>query len=101
MCGIVAFVDNEDPKVKDSLIRKMKNRIIHRGPDSEGQYVDENVALGFRRLSFIDVKSGNQPIFNEDNSMAIEFNGEIYNFKELREELIDLGHTLKPMPILK
>ena len=95
MCGIVAFVDNEDPKVKDSLIRKMKNRIIHRGPDSEGQYVDENVALGFRRLSFIDVKSGNQPIFNEDNSMAIEFNGEIYNFKELREELIDLGHTFK------
>ena len=95
MCGIVAFVDNEDPKLKDSLIRKMKNRIIHRGPDSEGQYVDENVALGFRRLSFIDVKSGNQPIFNEDNSKAIEFNGEIYNFQELREELIDLGHTFK------
>lgn len=95
MCGIVAFVDNEDPKVKDSLIRKMKNRIIHRGPDSEGQYVDEDVALGFRRLSFVDVKSGGQPIFNADRSKAIEFNGEIYNFKELREELIEKGYEFK------
>ena len=86
MCGIVAFVDNEKPQIKDQLIKKMKDRIIHRGPDAEGQYVDDDVALGFRRLSFIDVKSGNQPIFNEDSSKAIEFNGEIYNFEELREE---------------
>lgn len=73
----------------------MKDRIIHRGPDAEGQYVDDDVALGFRRLSFVDVKSGNQPIFNEDGSKAIEFNGEIYNFEELREELIKDGHTFK------
>lgn len=95
MCGIVAFVDNEKPQIKDQLIKKMKDRIIHRGPDAEGQYVDDDVALGFRRLSFIDVKSGNQPIFNEDSSKAIEFNGEIYNFEELREELISKGHTFK------
>ena len=93
MCGIVAFVDNEKPQLKDTLIKKMKDRIIRRGPDDEGQYVDDNVALGFRRLSFVDVKSGNQPIFNEDQSKLIEFNGEIYNFEELRGELIEKGHT--------
>ena len=93
MCGIVAFVDNEKPQLKDTLIKKMKDRIIHRGPDAEGQYVDDDVALGFRRLSFVDVKSGNQPIFNEDQSKIIEFNGEIYNFEELRGELIEKGHT--------
>lgn len=93
MCGIVAFVDNEKSQLKDTLIKKMKDRIIHRGPDAEGQYVDDDVALGFRRLSFVDVKSGNQPIFNEDQSKIIEFNGEIYNFEELRGELIEKGHT--------
>lgn len=93
MCGIVAFVDNEKPQLKDTLIKKMKDQIIHRGPDAEGQYVDDDVALGFRRLSFVDVKSGNQPIFNEDQSKIIEFNGEIYNFEELRGELIEKGHT--------
>lgn len=93
MCGIVAFVDNEKPQLKDTLIKKMKDRLIHRGPDDEGQYVDDDVALGFRRLSFVDVKSGNQPIFNEDQSKIIEFNGEIYNFEELRGELIEKGHT--------
>ena len=93
MCGIVAFVDNEKPQLKDTLIKKMKDRIIHRGPDAEGQYVDDDVALGFRRLSFVEVKSGNQPIFNEDQSKLIEFNGEIYNFEELRGELIEKGHT--------
>ncbi|WP_283585894.1 asparagine synthase (glutamine-hydrolyzing) [Limosilactobacillus ingluviei] len=92
MCGIVTFVDNEAPQVKDSLIQTMMNRIIHRGPDDAGHFVDQGVAMGFRRLSFIDVKSGAQPIFNEDDSKAITFNGEIYNFKPLREELIELGH---------
>ncbi|MDO4903076.1 MAG: asparagine synthase (glutamine-hydrolyzing) [Limosilactobacillus sp.] len=93
MCGIVAFVDNEEPQLKDTLIKKMKDRIIHRGPDAEGQYVDDDVALGFRRLSFVDVKCGNQPILNEDNTKIIEFNGEIYNFEGLRDELIAKGHT--------
>lgn len=93
MCGIVAFVDNEKPQQKEVQIQKMMNRIIHRGPDDSGMFVDEQAALGFRRLSFIDVKSGNQPIFNEDDSKAVIFNGEIYNFKPLREELIKAGHT--------
>lgn len=93
MCGIVAFVDNEKPQLKDTLIEKMKDRIIHRGPDAEGKYVDDDVALGFRRLGFVDLKSGNQPIFNEDNTKIIEFNGEIYNFEELRAQLIEKGHT--------
>ena len=84
MCGIVAFVDNENPQQKEVQIQKMMNRIIHRGPDDSGMFVDEQAALGFRRLSFIDVKSGNQPIFNEDDSKAVIFNGEIYNFKPLR-----------------
>lgn len=93
MCGIVAFVDNEKPQLKEARIQKMMNRIIHRGPDDSGKFVDDHAALGFRRLSFVDVKSGNQPIFNEDDSKAIIFNGEIYNFQELREELVKAGHT--------
>ena len=92
MCGIVAFVDNEKPQVKESLIQKMMDRIIHRGPDDAGQFVDEHAALGHRRLSFVDVKSGKQPIFNENENLAILFNGEIYNFQPLREELIAAGH---------
>lgn len=93
MCGIVAYVNNDSLQSKDETIQKMMDRIIHRGPDDSGKFVDDHAALGFRRLSFIDVKSGKQPIFNEDDSKAILFNGEIYNFKELREELIALGHT--------
>lgn len=92
MCGIVGFTNN----IKDdgTVIKRMMNRIIHRGPDSEGSYVDENVALGFRRLSIIDLSDkGSQPIFNEDKSLVITFNGEIYNYRELRNELIKAGHS--------
>ena len=70
----------------------MADLIAHRGPDSEGYYTDKNIALGFRRLSIIDLKSGSQPIYNEDKSKVIIFNGEIYNFESLREELIEKGH---------
>ena len=70
----------------------MMNRIVHRGPDSAGKFIDEDVALGFRRLSIIDLAEGDQPMFNEDKSLVLTFNGEIYNFKELREELIAAGH---------
>ncbi|MEE5987941.1 asparagine synthase (glutamine-hydrolyzing) [Ligilactobacillus equi] len=93
MCGFVAYVNDDSLQMKETTIQKMMDRIIHRGPDDSGKFVDEHAALGFRRLSFIDVKSGNQPIFNEDDSKAILFNGEIYNFKELRQELEDAGHT--------
>lgn len=71
----------------------MADLIAHRGPDSEGYYTDENIALGFRRLSIIDLNNGSQPIYNEDKSKVIIFNGEIYNFEPLREDLIKKGHT--------
>ena len=69
------------------------DRIKHRGPDSDGKYVDEQIAMGFRRLSIIDLSDqGSQPIFNEDKSLVLTFNGEIYNYKDLREELVASGH---------
>ena len=70
-------------------------RIIHRGPDSEGEFIDDNIALGFRRLSIIDLGGGSQPIYNEDGSIAVVYNGETYNFMELREELASDGHVFK------
>ena len=92
MCGIVAFYD---PKIneKQAVIGKMMATIKHRGPSSDGYYTNDEVALGFRRLSIIDLRGGSQPIFNEDKTRAIIFNGEIYNFKPLREELIKAGHV--------
>ena len=95
MCGFVGFVDKKKKKDKDKIIKDMADAIIHRGPDSDGYYTDDKVALGFRRLSIIDLKGGDQPIYNEDNSMVITFNGEIYNYQELREELIEKGHKFK------
>lgn len=91
MCGFVGFTNF----IKDdgTVLERMMNRIIHRGPDSSGKFTDENTALGFRRLSIIDLKEGDQPMFNEDGSLVLVFNGEIYNFKELREELLKHGHT--------
>ena len=92
MCGIVAFYD---PKIneKQADIGKMMATIKHRGPSSDGYYTNDEVALGFRRLSIIDLRGGSQPIYNEDKTRAIIFNGEIYNFKPLREELIKAGHV--------
>ncbi|RMC38653.1 MULTISPECIES: asparagine synthase (glutamine-hydrolyzing) [unclassified Lactobacillus] len=92
MCGIVAFY-NPEINDKQAAIGKMMAAIKHRGPDSDGLYTNDKVALGFRRLSIIDLRGGSQPIFNEDKTRAIVFNGEIYNFKPLREELIEKGHT--------
>lgn len=94
MCGIVGFTNNIDNS--NDVLKKMMDRIRHRGPDAEGKYIDENIALGHRRLSIIDVSStGDQPIFNEDSSLVIVFNGEIYNYKDIRQELVEAGHTFK------
>ena len=92
MCGIVGFTNPvTDP---ENVLGRMMDRIKHRGPDAGGQYIDENIALGHRRLSIIDVSSsGDQPIFNEDKSKVIIFNGEIYNYRQLREKLVAAGHT--------
>ncbi|MDE5538982.1 MAG: asparagine synthase (glutamine-hydrolyzing), partial [Bacilli bacterium] len=95
MCGIVGFVDNKSKKEKDTIIKKMAERIKHRGPDDAGYYTDEDIALGHRRLSIIDLNSGKQPIYNEDKSKVIIFNGEIYNYKELKEDLLKCGHKFK------
>lgn len=94
MCGIVGFVDQLGKDEKKKTITDMMNAIIHRGPDSSGEYVDDSIAIGFRRLSIIDISNeGNQPIYNEDSSKLITFNGEIYNYKELKKDLIAKGHT--------
>ena len=91
MCGFVGFTNYiADDGV---VLSKMMESIVHRGPDSSGSYIDNGIALGFRRLSIIDLEGGNQPMFNEDESLVLVFNGEIYNYKELREELLRQGHT--------
>ena len=85
MCGINGIITKD--KNKKQLIKKMNDKIIHRGPNAEGTYIDETLALGQRRLSIIDLDSGNQPIYNEDKTIIIIYNGEIYNYKELKEDL--------------
>ncbi len=90
MCGFVGFTNYIDNS--NLVIGNMMDRIKHRGPDSEGKYVDEDIAMGFRRLSIIDLAQGSQPLYNEDNSKVLTFNGEIYNFQEIRETLIKAGH---------
>lgn len=89
ICGIIRKGDNKD------IIKKMNDRIMHRGPDGEGYYIDGDVAFGHRRLSIIDLSTGDQPIYNEDGSVVTVYNGEIYNYLELRSELESLGHEFK------
>ena len=93
MCGICGFT-GKLPDSKEVLTRMM-DRIKHRGPDSAGQFITDKAAWGFRRLSIIDLDNGSQPMFNEDNSIVIVFNGEIYNYKILREDLIAKGHVFR------
>lgn len=91
MCGFVGFVGNVEDR--EQVLEHMMDTIIHRGPDSSGKFVDEDAALGFRRLSIIDITSvGDQPLYNEDRSKVLVFNGEIYNYQELRKELVEAGH---------
>lgn len=90
MCGIVGFVSNDENK--GTIIKKMTDRISHRGPDEEGYYMDETVALGHRRLSIIDLESGTQPMVSKNQNIVVIFNGEIYNYLELKEELEKNGH---------
>ena len=93
MCGFAGFIDNLSIDRKNIIIKRMSDTIAHRGPDGEGFYTDDTIAMGFRRLSIIDLSTGDQPLYNEDRSLVINFNGEIYNYKELREELIAKGHV--------
>ena len=90
MCGICGFVGKIDEEVK--IIEKMTSVITHRGPNDVNFFVDKDVAMGFRRLSIIDISEGGQPIYNENNNLVLTFNGEIYNFIELKHQLESLGH---------
>lgn len=90
MCGIAGFMGQFENRA--DVIRNMTEVITHRGPDSDGFFTDDNISMGFRRLSIIDLGAGHQPIYNEDKSLVLTFNGEIYNYKDLRKELIAKGH---------
>ena len=90
MCGIAGFMGQVENRA--DVIRNMTEVITHRGPDSDGFFTDDNISMGFRRLSIIDLGAGHQPIYNEDKSLVLTFNGEIYNYKNLRKELIAKGH---------
>lgn len=93
MCGICGKLSlNRNQKIQKSDLQKMVDPIVHRGPDDEGFYMDQNLGFAFRRLSIIDLHTGHQPLSNEDGTIWIIFNGEIYNFKELRNDLISKGH---------
>ncbi len=96
MCGIVGVVDIKgNRKIEREKIKSMADQIIHRGPDDEGFFLDRGVALGARRLKIIDLETGDQPQCNEDGSIWITYNGEVYNFHELRKELEEKGHKFK------
>ena len=85
MCGFVGFIDKNNIETKKIALENMMNRIIHRGPDSAGTYVDEKAALGFRRLSIIDLEHGSQPIYNENKDLVIVFNGEFTTSRKSRK----------------
>jgi asparagine synthase (glutamine-hydrolysing) len=99
MCGITGWANldarAQPPEGADELLRSMCDRMVHRGPDSEGYLIDDGVALGMRRLAIIDLLTGEQPVFNEDRSVAAVLNGEIYNYRELRDDLEARGHTFR------
>jgi asparagine synthase (glutamine-hydrolysing) len=96
MCGIAGFAGVDQPDTTSlARLKRMCDAIVHRGPDDEGTLVKNGVALGMRRLSIIDVAGGQQPIFNETGSIAVVFNGEIYNHRELREDLVRRGHRFQ------
>lgn len=96
MCGICGILDlKKEKRIDSSITKKMTDRMLHRGPDGRNFYFNGNLSFGFTRLSIIDLEGGMQPIFNEDNSVILICNGEIFNYIELREELIKKGHKFK------
>ena len=92
MCGICGVLRRGGDVVDPVMLAGMRDAMRHRGPDDVGQFVEGPIGLGFRRLSIIDLATGNQPIRNEDGTIVLVFNGEIYNYKPLRKELLDAGH---------
>ena len=95
MCGIAGIISaSELPPGDRQRVVAMRDSMVHRGPDAEGIFVDGQAALGHRRLSIVDLATGKQPLANEDETIWISFNGEIYNHRDLRRELEGLGHLL-------
>jgi asparagine synthase (glutamine-hydrolysing) len=92
MCGICGAIGVESSEASENIVRRMMGAMVHRGPDGEGILLAPPVAVGMRRLSIIDISGGNQPVSNETGTLSVVFNGEIYNFRELRKELEDAGH---------
>ncbi|MBT5047937.1 MAG: amidotransferase 1, exosortase A system-associated [Rhodospirillaceae bacterium] len=96
MCGIVGIFDSRGTHpIDENLLSRMNDSLFHRGPDGEGLFVDPGIGLGHRRLSIIDLSGGAQPLFNEDHSVVVSYNGEIYNFQDLSRDLIKRGHQFR------
>src|SRR5258707_14240042 len=95
MCGICGVIGFENPDQAEAITRRMMEALRHRGPDEDGLLVAPSVALGMRRLSIIDLPGGHQPVFNEASNLAVVFNGEIYNFRQLRGTPEELGHAVR------
>ena len=95
MCGIAGYVLNNNGEAQENVVDAMCKSIVHRGPDDQGIHIDGPCGIGMRRLSIIDLSTGHQPIPNEDHSLWIVFNGEIYQFRELREALAKQGHQFR------
>lgn len=97
MCGIAGKI-SDSAAADSSLLAKMCDVVRHRGPDSYGSFIEDGTSLGIRRLAVIDLDTGDQPVFNEDRSVVVVLNGEIYNYKELRQQLERSGHTFRTEP---
>lgn len=95
MCGIAGIIHFGETQINNSLLLDISDTLAHRGPDDSGYFSDKNVSLGFRRLSIVDLESGNQPLFNEAESLVLICNGEIFNYKEIKQELIEKGHLFR------
>jgi len=95
MCGFCGFTGELTDR--EGFLKQMTEKITHRGPDSDGYYLGDGIAMGFRRLSIIDLEAGHQPLYNEDKTLVLTFNGEIYNYRDLRAQLLKAGHTFATM----
>src|ERR1700679_2186436 len=93
MCGICGAIGIDPKENSEAVVRRMMAAMFHRGPDEDGILVSPFVSVGMRRLSIVDLPGGSQPVWNETGTLAVVFNGEIYNFRELRKELEDKGHS--------
>ncbi|MCA9888205.1 MAG: asparagine synthetase B, partial [Anaerolineae bacterium] len=92
MCGICGVIHLDGQPIEPDVLQAMNNALTHRGPDDAGYYINDNVGLAMRRLSIIDVAGSPQPLYNEDESVGVVFNGEIFNFQALRDQLTQAGH---------